>query len=134
MLAQLTAAIDLLRREFPALAGVYLFGSAADGRDRPDSDIDLAIFAGRDLDRARLLEAQEEIAKLLRRDIDLIDLAVAPTILQIQAIAEGQVVAAPDATALAFFEVRVIRDYQELKARRAEGEAEIVRRGRVYAR
>lgn len=133
MSLELAPAVDLLRREFPAAAGIYVFGSAADGRRRPDSDVDLAIFAGRALERARILDVQEKAARLLRCDVDLVDLAVAPTILQIQVIGEGRILAAPDESALAAFEVRVMRDYQELKARRADGEADIVRRGRVYA-
>ncbi len=133
MSLELAPAVDLLRREFPAAAGIYVFGSAADGRRGPDSDVDLAVFAGRALERARILDVQEKAARLLRCDVDLVDLAVAPTILQIQVIGEGRILAAPDESALAAFEVRVMRDYQELKARRADGEADIVRRGRVYA-
>lgn len=130
----LAPAIEILRRELPELAGVYIFGSAADGALRADSDIDLAFLAGHAADRLRTLELQEQIANALGRDVDLIDLATAPTILQIEAVGEGRLIAAPDPDAAAFFEVRVFRDYQDLKARRAELEADIVQRGRVYAR
>lgn len=130
----LAPALDILRRELPELEGVYLFGSAAVGANRTDSDVDLAFLAGRPIDRHRTLVIQEQIAKALFRDVDLVDLAAAPTILQIQIIGEGRVVDAPDPDAVAFFEVRVFRDYQELKARRSELEAEIVQRGRVYGR
>jgi predicted nucleotidyltransferase len=133
MSTDLSSALAILRREIPELAGVYLFGSAADGTLRPDSDVDLAFYAGRPLERMRVLDLQEAIAKALKRDVDLIDLATAPTILQVQVIGEGRLLAALDADAVAFFEVRVIRDYYDLKARRAEIEADIVERGRVHA-
>jgi predicted nucleotidyltransferase len=133
MSVDLAPALEVLRRELPGLAATYLFGSAADGLERADSDIDLAVYAGRAIDRRKLLDVQEMLAKLLLREVDLVDLATASTILQVQAIGEGRVVDAPDADRAAFFEVRVMRDYQVLKARRAELEADAVRRGRVYA-
>lgn len=123
----------MLRRDLPGLVSVYLFGSHASGVARADSDVDVAFYAGRALPRERVLALSLDLAQLLRRDVDLVDLAVAPTILQMQAIGEGELIAAPDPYAAASFEVRVMRDYQELKQRRAGIEADIVARGRVHA-
>jgi len=133
MPVNLAPALEILRREIPDLLAVYLFGSAADGALRPDSDIDLAFLARKPQSRQAVVECQEVLAKVLARDVDLVDLASAPTVLQLQAIDEGRLVDAPDANAAALFEVRVLRDYQDLKARRAGIEADIVHRGRVYA-
>jgi predicted nucleotidyltransferase len=132
MLINLAPVLEILRREMPGLVAVYLFGSAADGTSRPDSDIDIAFFAGRPQSRNAVLDCQEALAKVLARDVDLVDLAVASTVLQIQAIDEGRLVEAVDPDAAAFFEVRVLREYQDLKMRRAGIEADIVQRGRVY--
>lgn len=126
-------ALEILRRETPNLAAIYLFGSAVDGSLRADSDIDLAIYAGQRIDRHEVLRLQESVAKALGRDVDLVDLVAASTILQVQAIGEGQLVDVLNPDAAAQFELRVLRDYQELKARRAELEADVVERGRVYA-
>jgi len=134
MPADLTPALTILRREIVDLAAVYLFGSAASGTDRPDSDIDLAIFAGQPIPRSQLLDVQEAIAQALLRDVDLIDLTAVTTILQMQAIGEGRLLDAPRPDEAALFEVRVMREYQDLKRRRAETEADIVQRGSVYAR
>lgn len=134
MALDLSPALAILRREAPEIAGVYLFGSVADGTDRPNSDVDLAIYAGRPLARMRVLDLQGAVADALRRDVDLVDLASASTILQVQAIGEGRLVYTSDPDAVGLFEVRVMRDYYELKARRADIEADIVARGRVYAR
>jgi predicted nucleotidyltransferase len=129
----LAPAIELLRQEAPGLVSVYLFGSYAAGLARADSDVDLAIYAGLPLARERVISLSLDLAALLRRDVDLVDLAAAPTILQMQAIAEGQQLAAYDAREAALFEVRVMRDYQDLKERRAGIEADIAARGRVHA-
>jgi predicted nucleotidyltransferase len=133
MAVDLAPALAVLRREAPGIAAVYLFGSSAVGAERPDSDIDLAIYAGKALDRSKLFDLREALAQSLGRDVDLVDLATAPTILQMQVIGEGRLVEARDADAAGFFEVRVMRDYQDLKERRAGIEADIVQRGRVYA-
>jgi predicted nucleotidyltransferase len=129
----LAPALEILRRELPDLVAVYVFGSVADGGERPDSDVDLAILTRHPVARLKLLEVQEKLAKALGRDVDLVDLASAPTILQMQAIDEGRALQTPDPEAAGLFEVRVMRDYQDLKARRADIEADIVLRGRVYA-
>lgn len=130
----ISSALAILRRKIPALAGVYLFGSHASGHARADSDVDLAVYAGPALPRSLLAEVREDVANSLKQNVDLIDLSSAPTILQIQVIDEGTLVETPDPDAIAFFEVRAIRDYQDLKARRAATEADIVRRGSVYVR
>lgn len=128
----LTPALALLRQRIPGLAGTYLFGSQAGENARADSDIDLAVFAGRPLPRAQVVELSYELAALLRRDVDLVDMADASTIMQFQIVAEGRLVDVPQPDLVGLFEVRIMRDYQDLKARRAEIEADIVARGRVY--
>jgi uncharacterized protein len=133
MTVDLGPALEILNREIPDLVAIYLFGSAADDALRPDSDVDLAIYARAPIARPTLLDLQEALARALGREVDLVDLAVAPTILQVQAIGEGRAIDVRDSDAAGFFEIRVLRDYQDLKARRADIEADIVQRGRVYA-
>jgi uncharacterized protein len=133
MPVDLAPALEILRREMPELAAIYLFGSVASGADTTESDVDLAIYAEQQLDGSRVLELQEALAKALSREVDLVDLARASTILQMQVVGEGRLLHAADPNAAAHFELRVMREYQELKARRSEIEADIVRRGRVYA-
>jgi len=133
MQPDLSAALAILRREIPDLAAVYLFGSQATDEARPDSDVDLAVLAGSPLAPTCLLNIQETVANALMRDVDLIDLRAVSTVLQMQVIGAGQPIDAPQPGATAHFEVRVMGDYQALKANRAELEADIVRRGRVHA-
>lgn len=130
----LAPALALLRQRIPGLAGTYLFGSQSGGNARADSDVDLAVFAGRPLPRAQVVQLTLELGGLLRRDVDLVDMACASTILQFQIVAEGRLVDAPEPDAAALFELRIMREYQDLKARRAAIEADIVERGRVYGR
>jgi len=67
---------DLIAKAAEALkaAGakeVYLFGSAATGRFGPHWDVDLAV-AG--LPPERFLEAMGKVGRILRRQVDLVDL------------------------------------------------------------
>lgn len=129
---ELSSTLSLLRQEIPGLAGVYLYGSHASGQARADSDVDLAVYAGPPLPRPLLRRLRGQIADVLKREVDLVDLSAVSTILQAQIIDEGKLIDAPDPDGTALFELRAIREYQDLKVRRAETEAAIAERGRVY--
>lgn len=133
MQVDLAPVLQLFAGEVPDLAGVYLFGSYGAGTARAESDLDLALFAGRPIPRALLLELREQVERLTRRDVDLIDLAAADTVLQMQVIGEGRLLEALDPKSVGLFELRVLRDYRDLKRRRVGIDADIVARGRVHA-
>ncbi len=75
-----TGLADVVRALGPVLAShqevecCYVYGSAASGRLRPDSDVDLAVACSRPLEGAELCALQEECALVLHRDVDLVDL------------------------------------------------------------
>lgn len=53
---------------------VLLFGSGARGELRPDSDLDVAVDAGRPMEAAQRIELIEALAQLSGRAVDLVDL------------------------------------------------------------
>lgn len=63
------AAVAVLREA--GAKEVYIFGSAAEGRDTPDSDIDLAV---RGLPPESFFEAVGRVALAIGRDFDVVDL------------------------------------------------------------
>ncbi len=65
--------LDVLT-SFPAVELAVLFGSVAQGRQRPDSDIDIAVDAGQVLTAANKMALIEALAERTGRPIDLIDL------------------------------------------------------------
>jgi len=61
-LAQQPALIEGIRSEIPDVIAVYLFGSAAAGELRPDSDIDLAVLLVAPQPAARLWSLAQSLA------------------------------------------------------------------------
>ena len=64
---------DVLREE-PGLVLAILYGSAASGKMRPDSDVDIAVLFDRPLTSAQKMELIPLLERELKRDVDLVDL------------------------------------------------------------
>jgi uncharacterized protein len=129
----LAPALPLLREAVPDLAAVYLFGSAAEGTETAESDVDHAVLAARPLDPVARFDLQERLALALGRNVDLVDLRAASTVMQAQVVAHGQVVLDVDPRARAEFEMVTLSAYALLNEERAGILADIRARGRVHA-
>ena len=73
-------------RQFPEIRAVYVFGSAATGKRRPDSDLDLAILAGVGSFQRRKLDVLTELTRQGFDTIDLVFLNTADTVTQYEAV------------------------------------------------
>jgi predicted nucleotidyltransferase len=81
--------LDVLAR-FPDVVLVVLFGSAALGRQRPDSDLDIAVAARQALTAAEKMALIEALAERTGRPVDLIDLKVVAEPLLGQIVRHGR--------------------------------------------
>ena len=84
--------IDPLRAvlaRHPQVNFAMLFGSLARGTARPDSDLDLAVGAGRPLHADEIIALISDLATATGRPVDLIDLADAGEPLLGQILAHG---------------------------------------------
>lgn len=122
----------LVEELFPEALGVWVYGSVATGSARRDSDIDIAILPDRLIDVVGRWERAQEVAWKLRRDVDLVDLTVAPPLLRFEVFADGRRLAARDPVACDRFEMTAVSQYQRLNEERREMFDEIARRGTVY--
>jgi uncharacterized protein len=126
--------VSRLRDQFPELILVVLFGSEARGDATPESDVDVAILAGRPLPRQRVAETRSDLEVAIGRDVHLIDLRTAETTLQHLVVQTGETLyAAANREAEAFLDF-VLRDYVRLSEARAGILADVRSRGRIHGR
>ena len=81
--------VEVLAR-FPGLVLAVLFGSVALGRQRPDSDLDIAVAARQALTAAEKMALIEALAERTGRPVDLIDLKVVTEPLLGQIVRHGR--------------------------------------------
>ena len=127
----LAEALDILVSELPEALAFYHFGSTATKSANAASDVDLAVLCERPLDPIRLFEARERCARVLSRDVDLVELLTCSTVFAKQVVSEGTLVRAIDAYAAAAFETRTYSAYASLNEERREILEDIKRRGRI---
>jgi len=112
--------LEALRRALDVEADVayaLVFGSRARGRERPGSDVDIAIElrpgAPRDVHALGRLLARLESAVSVRVDVVLLDEAPSPV--AYRAFRDGQVVVERDRAALAARKARAILEYLDFR-------------------
>ncbi|HSG39078.1 MAG TPA: nucleotidyltransferase domain-containing protein [Thermoanaerobaculia bacterium] len=99
----LQQAIAFLDRRF-GLDVLWLFGSEAQGIARADSDVDFAALFRQPPTPLEIFDAQGDLAEILHRDVDLVDLDQASPILGMQVLRHGRLLLDRDPRRrLAFF-------------------------------
>jgi uncharacterized protein len=99
-------------------AAVYLFGSFGTPAQRPDSDVDLAFLPDAPVDALRVFDASNDLANVLWREVDLVDLSAASTVLAKEVIRTGAILESADDGRRAEFEMRALSDYARLNEER----------------
>ena len=126
------ALVDRIRQSVPNLIALYRFGSQAKGLARPESDLDLAVLACDPIPAVRRFELAQELAIQLHRDVDLVDLRTASTVMRMQVISTGECLDAPNEPTRREFEMYVFSDYARLNEERREILKRISASGLVY--
>lgn len=125
--------IDRILKAIPRVWAVYRFGSAGTPFERPDSDIDLAILAPNALDNLARWELAQSLAVSLNKDVDLVDLQRASTVLRHQIVCHGQRIYCADRFMTEEFESRALSDYVRLNESRRQILRDIQKRRRIHA-
>lgn len=120
--------VDSIRRGLAALArrrpefiAVYLFGSQANGKAGPLSDVDVAILLDGSRVPAKLffklrLELIAEASHVCRRDdVDVVLLNEATPLLAYEAVRGGELLYERDHSARVSFEARAVQQYLDLE-------------------
>ncbi len=82
--------LAFILEKLPNVIGIYLFGSFGTVYERPESDIDLAIFSTTCIDGVVLWDCAQEISLKVGKTVEMIDLRKASTVFRYQIIGKGK--------------------------------------------
>ncbi|MTI83617.1 MAG: nucleotidyltransferase domain-containing protein [Firmicutes bacterium] len=117
----------LIKKVSPYL--IIFFGSALPGRMLPESDIDIAFLSDQELGAYDVFMIGQELAGLLCRDVDLVDLKRASTVFQARVIITGKVVYCNDEAKRMLFEMVTLKKYARLNEERMHIMGKLLERG-----
>ena len=127
----------IILHHYPAVQGIYLFGSYDTDNVWPDSDIDLALLlppeqAGKEKNLS-LSQCRFDLEDVLSKEVDLLDVRQVSTVFQKEIIFGGRLLYCTDQCAVDEFEMLVISYYQKLNEERGEILKAFYKTGRAYA-
>ena len=93
----------------------FVFGSAANGTLRPDSDVDVAVLAGGQLSTESRLALMAELSLALKREVDLVDLHNAWGLILRQVLTTGTLALKRPGTAHAALLKRMLFDQADME-------------------
>lgn len=120
----------------PDVQAIYLFGSWGTEDEWPDSDVDIAMLLPPDkaktLGALDLVKTQAELASLLHKPVDLLNLRQISTVFQKEVVMADRRIFTANEYAAEEFEMLTLSFYQKLNEERAEILSEGLRSGRFY--
>ena len=125
--AQVIALLAPLKPSF-----IYLFGSAARGELRAESDVDLAFYSLESAESLTVFKMSESLAAALNRDVDLIDLSVSNDVIRAEVIGTGELLSALDVQVLYERQMRWLKQYAMLNRERRPIIERIKLEGKIY--
>ena len=129
--------IQLILNTWPDTQAIYLFGSWGTEYERPQSDVDIAVLLpalqAKKAGSLILTDLHYALQSLLNREVDLINLRQAPTVLQKEVVMAGRRIYCISGIVVDEFELLVLALYQKLNEERAGILAEGMSSGRFYS-
>jgi predicted nucleotidyltransferase len=97
---------------------IYIFGSAAKGPFREDSDIDIAVLLKKPMSAYELFIIKEDLVTLVKREIDLVSLNEASEVFRVQVFDGGHAIYIEDKNKHDYYRLKCYKDYAILNERR----------------
>ena len=98
-----------------AIRFAYIFGSYAKGTMRKDSDVDLALFLSEDFSTEEYLDLKMQLMECSHREMDLVVLNDAPTLLKYEVSQHHVLLFARDQGEEIEFRIRTLFEYEDMK-------------------
>lgn len=111
---------------------IVIFGSAAKGMLREDSDVDIAFLSDESYSEYEVFNISQELGAILGRDIDLIDIKKASTVFKVQILGNGKIIYSKDDIKTKTFHMEAYREYCMLNEDRKEILDKVRERGAIY--
>lgn len=111
---------------------IYLFGSAVKGNFTSKSDVDIAFYSEDELTDYDVFIVGQKLADSIGKEVDLIDIKKATTVLKSQIVGNGEVIYNRDENLLADFIIRSFKEYALLNEERKEIIDCVRERGKIY--
>lgn len=121
----------IIIERIPNLIGIYLYGSLGTPYENKESDIDLAVLTATSISFQSLWQLSQEIAIKINKDVDLISLREASTVLCFQILTKGQRIYCSDQNKCDEFEMLAYSNYLRLNEERKEIIDAIKKRGQI---
>ena len=112
---------------------ILLFGSFAKGTAREDSDIDLAYFSKQPLSAYERFTLAGDLATLVGREVDIVDLKQIDTVLTMQIFLQGVPIHIKDRNEFTRQKMRAFSMYATLNEQRAPILKAIKERGSIFS-
>ena len=103
--------IGKFARSKDVIAAVYVFGSSVAGKERRESDIDIAIMVRGSMGGFQRVQLETELSNLLGKDVDLVVFGSASPLLQHQILKYGRIVYEADPVERVRQEMTAQREY-----------------------
>jgi len=129
------AALEQIRKAFPGVQAVWLFGSTACGQAGADSDVDLAVLLppGVRAGPFELLGLRASLAESIGRDVDLVSLREAPAAFANEIVSHGRRIWEGSSRDPEEFEMHVLSLWQKLNEERAGILEDVASTGRILS-
>lgn len=121
----------LIRKVDPSF--IIIFGSYAKNTTHKDSDMDVAFYS-QDSSHStyELFLLAQELADLLKKEVDLVNLRTASTVFQAQIYTTGNVIYSKDHTLLKYQQMTALSMYAKLNEERENILKKIAESGSIY--
>lgn len=87
--------IQFLNSQLAEIKAIYLFGSQITDDTDANSDVDIAVLTSSKIDPLVRWNVEQDLARLLDKSVDLVDLLSASTVFQFQVVSKGRCIYDP---------------------------------------
>ncbi|SDN46509.1 Predicted nucleotidyltransferase [Fictibacillus solisalsi] len=111
---------------------IIIFGSYAKDSVHKESDIDIAFHSQKNFTTYEIFELAQELASLIKVDVDLININAASTVFKAQIYSTGQVIYCADENVLKNLQMTALSMYAKLNEERKNILKKIDESGSIY--